>query len=74
MQTGFWLTENYSSGDLICGGGTDRTRSHPRTGPGRASSEQSLQTTIEGVPHLLFYKRLNPGSAIRRHLKFAFIH
>jgi signal transduction histidine kinase len=25
--------------------------------------EQSLRTTIEGVPHLLFYKRLNPGSS-----------
>jgi signal transduction histidine kinase len=25
--------------------------------------DQSLRTTIEGVPHLLFYKRLNPASA-----------
>ncbi len=27
-----------------------------------AGAEESLRTTIEGVPHLLFFKRLNPNS------------
>ena len=44
-------------------GGAGAAGRPPRRGSGRAPAARSLEVAIGGAPQLVFYRRLNPGSA-----------
>lgn len=62
IRSGFWLDQRLIvpsvNQSTVAAIGTEIARAIPASGQG----EQSLDVQVDGVPHLLFFKQLNPGS------------
>ena len=63
MKSGILVGGKLQLPALERGGARNRSRSGSETRPRAAErrASESLRTTLDGVPHLLFFKRLNPA-------------